>query len=31
LHITLPSQFHHFFSLCWSPDLNEYSGVEGEL
>jgi len=27
LHIALPSQFHHFFSLYWSPIINEHSGV----
>ena len=27
LHITLLSRIHHFFSLCPSPFLNEYSGV----
>jgi len=31
LHIALPSQFHCFFSLCWSPILNEHSGFEGQL
>jgi len=27
LQIALRSLFQHFFSLCWSPILNEYSGV----
>jgi len=27
LHMALRSWFHWFFSLCWSPILNEYSGV----
>jgi hypothetical protein len=31
LHMALQSQFHRFFSLCWSPILNDNSGFEGQL